>query len=265
MLRLLRIVLIAIFLQIFVLAQDDSDYTGTISQKDAEIIAYRVWQNECGGKVEYLTWWGSGELFPSFGIGHFIWFPPKVTIPFEQQFPEFLQFAKQEKAKLPPWLENLEFSPWATREAFLNDLNSPKMLELRVFLFKSFAVQARFIAQKLEHVLPKMLATLSEKEKEYVSKMFYNVFHSKNGVYALADYLNFKGSGCCPKERYANTGWGLLQVLQNMRDSTALSPVEEFVFSAKTMLLRRVQNSPQHNHEAKYLRGWCNRLDTYYD
>ncbi len=40
---------------------------------------------------------------------------------------------------------------------------------------------------------------------------------SPNGVYALVDYVNFKGEGTLATERYQDHGWGLLQVLEGMK------------------------------------------------
>ena len=69
-----------------------------------------------------------------------------------------------------------------------------------------------FIFKRLEASLEKMLEASDNKEN--VKKQFYRVANSPNGLYPLIDYVNFKGEGTNPKERYTGQGWGLLQVLE---------------------------------------------------
>ena len=40
-----------------------------LSDNDFDWIAARIYQNEAAGQSRYLTFWGQGEDFPSFGIG----------------------------------------------------------------------------------------------------------------------------------------------------------------------------------------------------
>ena len=90
------------------------------------------------------------------------------------------------------------------------------MLQLRELLKTTIALQARFAALRLEQALPKMLAAASSTERERVKANFYNVAGERLGLYALMDYVNFKGEGVNPTERYRGQGWGLLQVLEAM-------------------------------------------------
>ncbi len=84
------------------------------------------------------------------------------------------------------------------------------------------------------------------------------------GVYILADYVNFKGLGIIDSERYKGEGWGLLQVLEGMRDEIeAPDPIKEFVYSAENLLERRVSNSPLGRNEQKWLPGWKRRVNSY--
>lgn len=58
---------------------------------------------------------------------------------------------------------------------------------------------------------------LQADNKENVKYQFYRVSNSPNGLYALIDYVNFKGEGTSETERYNGQGWGLLQILENMK------------------------------------------------
>ena len=82
-------------------------------------------------------------------------------------------------------------------------------------------------------------------------------------MYALVDYVNFKGEGVLPSERYADRGWGLLQVLAGMRGENADGATREFVESAARVLAERVKNSPPERHEARWLPGWTSRVRGY--
>lgn len=237
--------------------------TFLISQAEAERIADLMWENECGRTIEGLTTWNAGEEFASFGLAHFIWYPEGAKGPFYEQFPEFLSFAKQKDVPIPEWLKTAQECPWNSKEEFRQQFYSTKMIELRQFLHATLALQACFIAHKLENVLPKMTLGLPKEDEGHVIKMFYWVRNDPHGIYPLADYLNFKGDGTSIKERYCGKGWGLLQVLERMRETSPLSPIEEFVLQAKAVLAERVKHAPKARREEKWLIGWYNRLDTY--
>ena len=93
----------------------------------------------------------------------------------------------------------------------------------------------------------------------------YNkVATTTNGVYALIDYVNFKGEGTNPKERYNGQGWGLKQVLLEMKDvSSGQSAAREFANAAKRTLDRRISNSPPARGENRWRTGWHNRCEGY--
>ena len=76
--------------------------------------------------------------------------------------------------------------------------------------------------------------------------------------------MTFKGEGTNPEERYNGKGWGLLQVLENMKgEGSGKAALEEFSNSAKFVLQRRVNNSDPSKNEKKWLAGWFKRCDTY--
>lgn len=234
-----------------------------LADDEAMRIGRLVWQNECGGSVEGLTTWNAGEQFASMGIGHFLWYPPGQDGPFEEKFPAMLVFLRSRGIKLPPVFSrapNID-CPWKDRASFLRDLNSEPMRQMRAFLATTVAGQARFLVLRLEQALPKMLAECEPAERSRVESRFYKVANARGGAYALVDYVNFKGEGTNPNERYKGQGWGLLQVLQNMTDDG--DPLQNFSASAKAMLQRRVRNSPPKRNEARWLPGWLNRVSGY--
>jgi hypothetical protein len=141
------------------------------------------------------------------------------------------------------------------------DFRSPRLEELRALLASTVGPQARFAALRLESALPQMLAAAPASEREKIRRNFYRVANAPGGPYPLMDYVNFKGEGTLPTERYQGEGWGLLQVLAGMSDTG--SPTAAFSKSADRVLTRRVELSPPARGEKRWLPGWRNRLATY--
>lgn len=231
-----------------------------LSDQQALEIGQRIWRNECEGTVTGLTAWNPGEDFASLGIGHFIWYPVQKTGPFAETFPALLSYLKSYKIKLPRWLSRARGCPWPDRKAFIKDFSGAKMKELRRILAETISWQARFAALRLEGALPKILASAQKNDQERIRARFYLIAAQPSGLYALMDYVNFKGEGISPTERYANQGWGLLQVLQEMGDGP---PMLEFSRSASVVLTRRVANSPRDRNESQWLAGWRKRCESY--
>lgn len=231
-----------------------------LSDVEANKIGWRLWQNECGGTFAGLTSWNSGENFASLGIGHFIWYPAGQRGPFEESFPPLVSYLKGSGVKLPEWLTNSHGCPWPDRSAFLADLHSSRLEELRAILAKTVSLQARFAANRLEAALPKMLAAAPVTAQDQLRKNFYRVADAFGGMYPLVDYVNFKGEGTSPTERYQGEGWGLLQVLSTMQEGPAL---EQFTIAAEQVLTRRVHNAPPDRHEERWLPGWLSRVRSY--
>ena len=235
-----------------------------LSPAETRRIGNRIWQNECGGTLAGLTSWNTGENFASLGIGHFIWYPKGVTGPFEESLPKFVAFAAARGARLPAVLTDQEGCPWKTRAQFYAAAETPPMKELRAFLARTIDLQAEFLVKRLQQALPKMLAESGASDSAQVRQRFDRVAGTAMGCYALVDYVNFKGEGVLATERYAGQGWGLLQVLQGMNnDTSGRDAVKSFADSAKTVLRKRVRNSPPERNEARWLPGWLKRVDTY--
>ncbi len=249
-------------LLVFSYALACSAFSQTVPLADSQALAIgkRIWKNECAGTVSGLTSWNKGEAFASLGIGHFIWYPAGERGPFEESFPKLVEYFRSHAIKTPQWLDGP--CPWKTREAFMADSGSARMKQLRSLLADTVAAQARFCAQRLEQALPKMLAAAPQSERERIRAAFYRVAAQPLGMYALIDYVNFKGEGVSPSERYEGQGWGLLQVLESMGDGP---PLSAFAKAADRILTRRVANSPKTRHEAQWLPGWRNRIATYGD
>lgn len=234
-----------------------------IALREADIIGQKIWMNEGSAKVENLLSWNKGENFASLGIGHFIWYPEGVEGPYQETFPALLAFLQEKGLQVPKWLQNNPDVPWKTFEAFNFYKNSPQMVDLRTLMVNSIPQQVQFLLKRLEQALPKMLNSLpTEQQRNRVFQQFYQVTNAPNGVYALVDYVNFKGEGIDPKERYNGLGWGLLQVLEDM-PSQSSNVMAEFARSAERTLRRRIQNSPVQRNESRWFDGWKNRIKTY--
>lgn len=233
--------------------------------QDAAAIGRKIWKNECGGTVAGLTSWNTGEDFASLGIGHFNWYVPGRRGPFDESFPKLIEYMKARQVSMPPWLAGVRGCPWPNRNAFLAAQNTAQMEELRKFLAGTVSIQTDFIVLRLEQSLPKMTAATSGKgDQARLRSNFYKVAQSRSGVYALIDYVNFKGEGVKKEERYRGQGWGLRDVLLEMRE-TGGGPgaAAEFSEAAKRVLQRRVSNSPPQRNEARWLNGWMSRCESY--
>lgn len=231
-----------------------------ISHKEAESIGKGIFFNECSSKKDRLVWWNVGENFPSLGIGHFIWYPKDTKGPFEETFPALLAFFKENHVEIPGWL--LDGCPWDSRDAFLDSAQNAKKKELQDLLSRTISMQATFIANRFENVLPEILASMDDKTRELALKKVYYLKKTSQGKFALIDYLNFKGAGLMEAERYADKGWGLKQVLEEMPLNSE-HILREFVETAKRLLKERVSNAPQGRNEERWLPGWLSRVERY--
>ena len=243
---------------------EKKDIFANISKAELNAIGEKIFKNEAAGKKENLVYWNEGENFPSLGIGHFIWYKQGEPGIFEESFPQLVEFLKSKNVKLPKIMAENKYSPWKDRQELINlkTKKNPDIEELTNFLYDNKDLQIMFIFKRLEASLEKMIAVSSNKEN--VRKQFYRVASSPNGLYPLIDYVNFKGEGTNPKERYKEQGWGLLQVLENMKGAeTGKAALTEFSNSAKFVLQRRVNNSDPSKNEKKWLQGWFNRCNTY--
>ncbi len=229
------------------------------AQVDVEALGRRIWANECAGSVQGLVSWNAGEDFPSLGIGHFIWFPAGVSAPFAESFPAFVAYARRNGVQVPASFDGP--APWPDKRAFLAD-RSGKADAMRRWLAAHVALQTRFIIARSHAALPAMMA--QSRSPEAVRAHYNALAATTQGMYCLVDYVNFKGEGTKASERYAGQGWGLLQVLEEMRGNPqGRAATAEFSRAAAAVMRRRVANSPVARNEQKWLPGWLNRCATY--
>lgn len=232
-----------------------------LSDRELDQVGRRIWRNECGGRRDGLTTWNAGEQFASLGIGHFIWYPEGSAGPFDESFPRLARYLAAEGVAVPAWVLDHP-CPWSSRAEFLAAFRSPRMNELRNLLADTIRQQSRFLVQRMEASLPKMLAAAPERQRANVRAQFQRLLGSSAGTFALIDYVNFKGEGVKESERYQGEGWGLLQVLAAMKGAGPGAP-REFATRAAAILTRRVANSPPARGEKRWLAGWKNRVRSY--
>lgn len=240
-----------------------------ISQPELARVGEQIFKNETGGKRDNLAVWNVGENFPSLGIGHFIWFKQGERAHFEETFPSLVIFLQQNGKQLPKILQKNKTAPWKTQEDFNAAKARGELDELMQFLANTKDLQALFIYQRLQGALQKMKAV--SEYPDFVEMKFYEVAGAQNGLYALIDYVNFKGEGINTSERYKGQGWGLMQVLENM-DLTAsgnnkaemdASILASFRNASTQVLTDRVNNADPSKGESRWLPGWKNRIKTY--
>lgn len=239
-----------------------------LSPQDVQWIAQKIFKNECAEKDDKLVWWNDGEDFISLGIGHFIWYPHDQKGPFVESFLDFLDYAQAAGYALPDWLSVHESRacPWRTKDDFVKGRESREVRTLYNFLNETKTIQADFIIARLNNALPLILKNIPDHEQQKIARMFFELTRTKSGIYAVADYMNFKGLGIAPGEIYQGKGWGLRQVLLRMDfKDTPEKTVQEFARCAAEVLSERVNNSPPERNEKRWLTGWQRRVLSYLD
>lgn len=263
-----RFVLVFLFLWTFSasvsLASPSQDTPMTVEELGC--LQKMIFFNECSGRVERMITWNADEDFPSFGLGHFIWDPKGKKGPYQTQFPEFLSFLEAQEIEIPAWIKALPTreAPWQNREEFLKDLSSERMTVLKNFLDTTQGFQIQFILHRTRGILPRMLTAVPEKDRPGIELKFKEIAEAPKGMFALIDYVNFKGEGILETERSQGQGWGLLQVLEEMQaPGKKEDALEEFVRAAKKVLENRVKNAPPEKDCSKRLGGWKTRVKNY--
>lgn len=236
------------------------------NQQELQWAAHRLFLNETGGDPRKLISWNENENFLSLGIGHFIWYPHQQNSRFTETFPSLLNYIQARGIPLPAWLQNRPHkgAPWSNKAAFLQAQNDRQVHELYQFLERTKPLQAEFIAKRLQQSLPKMLQSVPAQQRSLIQRNYQTLMQTPRGLYVLLDYVNFKGEGINPQERYQGQGWGLAQVLQQMQPSPAGAvALDSFARAADDVLVQRVANAPNDSHEARWLHGWQKRVMTY--
>ncbi|MDE2038576.1 MAG: hypothetical protein KGO96_03555 [Elusimicrobia bacterium] len=233
-----------------------------LTRAQAEAVGRMIWRNEGGGRVENLTHWNPRENFASMGIGHFIWYPAGAHRTFTESFPLLARWLSASGARVPAWALARN-CPWPNRKAFDAARGGQRLRSLRSLLSRTVAAQALFMAARARVALPKLLRGLPDDEQAVLAARYDRLSSTPNGVYALVDYVNFKGEGVSALERYQGVGWGLRQVLLQMSDGSAKEAPAAFSEAASTVLRRRVALSPAWRGERFWLPGWLARVATY--
>jgi hypothetical protein len=244
-------------------------------------LGYRMWNNYAGGTVDGLTKWDGSDAdhqFMYLGIAQNIWLPEGSNSLFQADWPTVAQRLEELGCKIKPWM--LKDCPWSTKEEFDEHFNGKKMTWLRTHLSKEKFVRAQAfcIAERLQRSIDpsspdSLLTGLTADQSALVQKNFDLVAHCSDplGIYALIDYVNFKGEGrLSGTEKFNGQGWGLLQVLLNMQapaeGASDADVMKAFVQSAKFTLCQRVINhkiQDPTNNDVQYLDMWVAHLNDY--
>ncbi len=229
------------------------------SHVNVSALGQRIWQNECAGSVQGLVSWNEGEAFPSLGIGHFIWYPAGAREAFDESFPTFVRYARAKGVQVPAFFNGP--APWPDKAAFLAD-RSGRVDTMRRWLASHVEIQASFIILRSRLALRRMMQ--QSHTPDAVRRRYAALATTTQGMYCLVDYVNFKGEGTKPSERYQGQGWGLLQVLEEMKGyPEGRAATAEFARAAAAVLTRRVRLSPAERGEKRWLAGWLNRCNSY--
>jgi hypothetical protein len=237
-----------------------------VSCRELELAGEKVFFNETGGRRDLVVCWNEGEDFLSLGLGHFIWYQKDKEGRFTESFPELLAFMRKCGHDIPPWLEDMQRSgyPWKSRRELLDNLYEDDLVRLRHFLYDNLSAQTMFLFQRLNQALPRMTTAAPPDSRQNIERQFHRLADTPGGIYALVDYVNFKGEGILDTESYRGMRWGLLQVLESMQGSQRdISALNEFAANAKRILRRRVRNAPEGVDETRWLPAWERRIDSY--
>ncbi|MDX1633888.1 MAG: hypothetical protein R3280_04580 [Marinobacter sp.] len=239
--------------------------TLALSDRQLVWVGNRIFQNECAGKRTCLVHWNQGEAFPSLGIGHFIWYPAGVAGRFTESFPDLVRFLSARGQPLPGWLSQLEplDAPWPDRNTFLAEQDGERAESLRRFLADSQGLQAEFMFQRARRALDRVVSATEDGQRAAIEADLAELASTPGGVYALIDYVNFKGEGLAEGERYQGQGWGLKQVLETMAEQDSGTALQRFRQAAAEVLTRRAENASQAIERERWLPGWLKRVDTY--
>ncbi len=238
----------------------------TLSQYELNVIAEKIYQNETSGDPKYLMFWSTNEDFASLGIGHFIWYPAGAVKRFDETFPLMIDYYIAKKIEIPSWLYHARKTgaPWKNRTVFEAARGDKEFQQLKNLLMNTKALQTQFFFDRLHASIPEIAKHVAPQYRKHIVDNYNALVATKGGLYPLIDYINFKGKGIKATERYNNQGWGLLQVLKNMRPVQAgPAALQEFSRTAQMILERRVRNSPPANNESRWLPGWTVRTNGY--
>ncbi len=237
-----------------------------LSAYELRVISDKIYLNEASSNPDKLMIWAKGENFASVGIGHFIWYPTGEPKRFDETFPLMIDYFIQNGVQIPQWLLAARHTgaPWKNKASFEHSKNDKEFRQLKILLLNTKELQTQFFFDRIHASIPQIVKLAPPQDRKRIIANYNALAHSKGGWYPLIDYINFKGKGTKPSERYNNQGWGLLQALQEMRPVVAgEQALDEFSRATQAVLERRVRNSPPANNEKRWLPGWRNRTRSY--
>lgn len=231
-------------------------------------IGRQIFKNECGGLHKCLVHWNETEAFPSLGIGHFIWYPKGIDAGYVESFPLLVSYLKKGGVDLPAWLAEIKpfDAPWQSRDQYINSADQGVAKLLREFLGSHMAEQTMFMNHRMQKSLTQVTKGIELPVRKQVDMAIENLCQTPAGVYALIDYVNFKGEGVARGESYNGQGWGLKQVLLDLVHHNQVpmaTTVRAFAESAKRVLIARANRAPNPKEVDVWLPVWLKRIDTY--
>ncbi len=238
----------------------------SLSDSEIRAIGDKIFRNESGNDIDKLVHWNNGEDFASMGIGHFTWYPSGRRNRYGNTFPGLLDHLQSNGVHLPVWVQKARYTgaPWRTKTELKYAKHSPQVKELQNLLYQTRYLQASYIFERAKRAMPKLVKATPRHLQSHVAQNLNAIANTRGGWYALIDYVNFKGEGLNRRGGYRGQNWGLLQVLENMRPSQpGQMALNNFADSAIQVLERRVRNSDPRRNEARWLRGWTTRINTY--
>ncbi len=205
-------------------------------------IGMQIWQNQCSvwdapdtkitsSMKQGLTDWDDDSDVATIGMGQYLWYSSDATNRMQEDWPTVAQALQAKGYPIKQWV--LGECPWDTKEEFMAHFNGHKLTYLRKMLAKKPVIveQTRCDAERLDAALPKILASvhvdtnLTDDQKTtlkaVITKHFNEVAMTQTpvGLYALMDYVHFRGEGVLQTERIdGDIAWGLRQALTLMND-----------------------------------------------
>ena len=229
-----------------------------VSKEHHAVIGQHVRLNYTGGKYELLTYWSKDDAYPMLGIANFLWYPAGYRGKFSDDFPSVQAALQAEGVALPDWLKPGRPAPWPDREAFIAKFHSEEMEQLRQMLASTVEIQTRVLIARAERSFSAMLDVLPQEERPAIREEFERVAATTVGVYALVDYVHFKGEGAIADADKRKGSRGLLRVLEVMSRGPHSAVANEDFADAAIQVLIPPDATPSNWHSI-----WRRHVDTY--
>ncbi len=247
------------------------DFAALLDKEKLVCFAEKTFENESGGHGKNIMQWNRGEGFLSLGLGHFLWAPSdRAARRFGESFKQFVVYYQQQPEPKPPLpascLPGLH-CPFANKAEFERERDSAmgvRAREIRDFLEQTRLYQARFMRDRLVKATDLILSHLKPEVSDRVRKAIFYLSNDDASLFAMMDYVNFKGEGIGNGKISPVSGWGLSQVLQCLVSKAGakitadtMTPLAFADAADETLKKRKDVNKTTHL-------GWTRRIrDTY--